>query len=74
MESGLLVPTTIVCVDCGGTCHLVGQPDPEEGWRAGDVAVYRCAECADRWDVVIEDPADDAPITSDPLIDGPAPE
>lgn len=56
MATGVTVPATIVCVDCGGTCHLLGQPDPDEGWLPGDVAAYRCEVCTDRWDIVIEDP------------------
>lgn len=46
-------PATIVCVDCGGTCHLLSAPDPDSptGFRAGDVVAYRCTDCADRWDV-----------------------
>ncbi|MGE0880367.1 MAG: hypothetical protein AB7L13_24090 [Acidimicrobiia bacterium] len=47
---------TIVCVDCGGTAHLLTYP-PESGeFSPGDVVVYRCSECRDRWDVVIPDP------------------
>ncbi len=47
------VPDTIVCVDCGGVCHrLTGRP--ELGWDEGDVASFRCVDCLDRWDVVLE--------------------
>ncbi len=51
------VPTTLTCVDCGGTCHLLTTPfadDGEVGFRPGDVVAYRCADCLDRWDVVVE--------------------
>jgi hypothetical protein len=45
----------ITCVDCGGRAHLISYP-PEDGrWVAGDVVAYRCSECNDRWDVVLED-------------------
>jgi hypothetical protein len=45
----------IVCVDCGGRAHLV-QPHTEESpYVAGDVAVYRCEDCLDRWDLVVEE-------------------
>ena len=47
--------TVIVCIDCGGRAHLVQEADPESPYRAGDVAVYRCEDCLDRWDVVVED-------------------
>lgn len=54
------VPERIVCVDCGGTCHLLGAPDhraPDGGWTHGQIASYRCGDCQDRWDVVVELPA-----------------
>lgn len=46
------VPGEIVCVDCGGRCHLLGHPPPE-GFQAGDVVAYRCEDCMDRWDLVL---------------------
>jgi hypothetical protein len=48
-------PSIIVCVDCGGRAHLVQPNDPEDPYRSGDVAVYRCEDCLDRWDIVLED-------------------
>jgi hypothetical protein len=50
---------TITCVDCLGTCHLISF-EPPEGWEPGDVLVYRCADCLDRWDLVWEPEADEA--------------
>ena len=47
-------PETIICVDCGGTCHLLTVIDSEDQ-REGDVAVYRCEDCLDRWDMVMSD-------------------
>lgn len=48
-------PETITCVECGGTCHLLSyrRPDEEEptGFAAGDIVAYRCADCAERFDV-----------------------
>jgi hypothetical protein len=42
---------TILCVDCGGRCHLLTHP-PEDGmWEVGDVVAYRCEDCLDRWDL-----------------------
>ncbi len=52
MNSSL--PATIVCVDCGGECHLLSY-EPHDGWRAGDVVAYRCSDCLDRWDLVLAD-------------------
>lgn len=49
------VPDTIVCVDCGGTCGRLSYEPPDEGWEPGDVVAYRCADCHDRWDIVVED-------------------
>ena len=46
---------TITCVECGGTAHLITEP-PEGGFEPGDILVYRCADCLDRWDVVYEEP------------------
>ena len=50
-------PATIVCVDCGGTCHLLTHDD-ETGWEIGQVVSYRCEECNDRWDVELTDEDD----------------
>ena len=47
--------TTIVCVECGGTAHLVQAADPESPYEPGDVATYRCEECLDRFDLVVEE-------------------
>lgn len=52
-------PETITCVDCGGSCGLLTHPDTgDDGlpvpFRAGDVVAYRCADCMDRWDIVLE--------------------
>ena len=53
------LPEHIVCVDCGGRCHL-GSYEPPEGWEPGMVVFYRCEDCHDRWDIVIpEDAAGD---------------
>lgn len=49
----MAVPETIECVECGGVAHRLGD-DPEMGWMPGDVAVYRCADCRDRFDVVVD--------------------
>lgn len=55
---------TITCIDCGERAHLLTHA-PEDGrWQPGEVVVYRCSGCGDRWDLVIpgedgEDPTDD---------------
>lgn len=43
-----------MCIDCGGTCHLLTVIDGVEQ-RGADVAVYRCELCLDRWDVELTD-------------------
>jgi len=59
-------PSTIVCVDCGGTCHLLSYPRPDEPWEPGDVVAYRCADCGDRWDVVLDvDDMEDVDLRGD---------
>ena len=55
------VPETIICVDCGGVCHLLSYPRPDEPWESGDIIAYRCSDCLDRWDIVMtDDDPDDA--------------
>ena len=58
----------ITCIDCGGRAHLLTERevDPEVAaageWRPGDIATYRCEDCLDRWDIVLDDDAiDDEP-------------
>ena len=52
------VDPIITCIDCGGRAHLISHP-PEDGWQPGDLLVYRCEDCMDRWDLLIPDPDDD---------------
>jgi hypothetical protein len=47
------VPSTIDCVECGGAAHLLGD-EPELGWAEGDLLVYRCADCGDRFDLIVQ--------------------
>jgi hypothetical protein len=50
------VDETITCIDCGGVAHLVSYPPEEREWEPGDVVTYRCADCNDRWDLVVPEP------------------
>lgn len=50
--------TVIVCVDCGGRCHLLTQPREDGEWLPGDIVAYRCEDCLDRWDLVLPDEED----------------
>ena len=57
-----LVPDTIVCIDCGGIAHLLTRHDDTERHWPGDLVVYRCEDCNDRWDLIVPEegpPADD---------------
>lgn len=47
------VDWTITCIDCGGAAHLITTWPPDDPPLPGDVLVYRCSECLDRWDVVM---------------------
>jgi hypothetical protein len=61
-NGAMLEPDPVItCIDCGGRAHLLTAPDvdPEDGaaqhWHPGDVVAYRCEDCNDRWDIVLED-------------------
>jgi len=51
------VPSTIVCVDCGGQCHRLTL-EPDGGFESGSVIAYRCGDCLDRWDLVFDEEVD----------------
>ncbi len=48
------IPESIVCVDCGGRCVPITHRADDDPFEAGDVVAYRCNDCADRWDVVLD--------------------
>jgi hypothetical protein len=49
----------ITCIDCGGRAHLLTTPREDGRWEPGDVVAYRCEDCLDRWDLVLDDDAID---------------
>jgi hypothetical protein len=51
------VDPEIDCIDCGGRCHLLVTWAPDNPPVAGDIVVYRCADCLDAW--YIEVPEDE---------------
>jgi hypothetical protein len=56
---------TITCVDCGGTAHLLTTFDGDNPPRPGDLLVYRCSDCWDRWDVIMPgEEGDPDPLSS----------
>ncbi len=56
--NGALPPPTIICVDCGGSCHLISLLPKDEPLEPGMVLAYRCEDCRDRWDMVWEPEGD----------------
>ena len=56
-----------ICVDCGGIAHLLTPPREDGTWLVGDVVTYRCRDCRDRWDIVLdEDDVRDVDAGDDP--------
>ena len=49
--TGSQPPPHIVCVDCGGTCHLIEYLPPDVTLTEPTILAYRCEDCRDRWDV-----------------------
>ncbi len=47
----------IDCMECGGIAVLQQLPGEDEILEPGAVLVYRCPDCYQRWDVVVD--ADD---------------
>ena len=47
--------TIITCIDCGGRAHLLSTWPDDDPPQPGDVMVYRCEDCMDRWDLVLPD-------------------
>ena len=45
----------ITCIDCGGPAYLLTPlPGPDDlPWAEGDLVVYRCRDCHDRWDLEV---------------------
>ena len=56
-----MISERIDCMECGGRATLVQLIDPETPPQEGDVLVYVCGDCWQRWDVVVD---------ADDLVDG----
>jgi Zn finger protein HypA/HybF involved in hydrogenase expression len=54
------VPERIICHECGGSAYLLVRLGPEDEVLTGDIVAYRCPDCAERLDVVIDEPDDGA--------------
>ncbi|MEZ7961866.1 MAG: hypothetical protein QMC04_08030 [Ilumatobacter sp.] len=51
----LAPPPQITCIDCGGRCFLLTMPREDGTWEVEDVVAYRCEDCLDRWDLVLDE-------------------
>jgi hypothetical protein len=53
----MTVHERIDCMECAGrgTAQLVQLLDPDVDLQEGDVLVYVCSDCAQRWDVVVDE-------------------
>ena len=49
------IPETIACMECGGVAYPLVSYAPDAAPEPGDVVPYRCAECAERWDIVLDE-------------------
>ncbi len=49
---------SIRCVECGGNAHLLTAFPPDDPPQPGDILPYRCADCMERFDVVLADEDD----------------
>jgi hypothetical protein len=46
---------SIICVECGGTAHLLTGFPPDDPPMPGDIVPYRCADCMERFDLVVDE-------------------
>jgi hypothetical protein len=51
----MTISERISCMECGGDAYLAQALDPEMPVEAGDVLVYLCGACNQRWDVVVDE-------------------
>ncbi|MDE0117162.1 MAG: hypothetical protein OXT07_11150 [bacterium] len=49
-----MIADRIVCVDCGGWCHRITHWPEDDPPAPGDSVAYRCSDCGDRWDMVLD--------------------
>ena len=45
---------TIRCVECGGIAHLLTGFPPDDPPRPGDIVPYRCVDCMERFDIILD--------------------
>jgi DNA-directed RNA polymerase subunit RPC12/RpoP len=51
----ILPPSTYVCIDCGGTAHLITFLPEDDEVEPGTPLAYRCSDCMERFDVIWEE-------------------
>ena len=51
----MTVSERIDCMECGGTRTSRSPSVPRCRSKPGDVLVYLCGECEQRWDVVVDE-------------------
>lgn len=49
------IARVIICVECGGDAHLISYLPEDEAPEPGSALAYRCADCAERLDVIWEE-------------------
>jgi hypothetical protein len=54
-----MVELMIDCIDCGGRCHLLMPPPPDEPPEPGDLLRYRCEDCLDVWYLIVPEEDDE---------------
>lgn len=52
-------PETIICVECGGSAHLLSYVPDDEPVDPGAVFAYRCSDCLERLDLVWDESGED---------------
>jgi hypothetical protein len=49
------IAVSIDCMECGGRAHLAQPIGPDDVFEPGDIVTYVCGDCAQRWDVVVDE-------------------
>lgn len=49
------ISNEITCIECGGVASRIGYLPPDVEPEPGTPIAYRCADCMERFDVVIDD-------------------
>lgn len=55
MAAESMIPTQMPCVDCDGKLHLLTIIEDEVPLEPGEILVFRCDSCLERFDIVWEE-------------------